>query len=83
VDDLAARRPPERRGNLPWLGAAFCDRAHADELSKLFAERIQKMGGGPRNLASALEAIHLCAARRAVQEPSFRKMWGLPAPKKP
>ena len=81
VDDLAARRPPERRGTLPWLGTAFCDRAHADELSKLFAERIQKLGGGPRNLAGALEAIHLCAARRAVQEPSFRKVWSLPAPK--
>lgn len=81
VDELAARRPPERRGNLPWIGAAFCDRAHADALSTLFAERIQKLGGGPRNLAGALEAMNLCAARRAIQEPSFRKVWSLPAPK--
>jgi alanyl aminopeptidase len=81
VDELAAKRPPDRRGGLPWFGAAFCDRAHADELSALFADRIQKLEGGPRNLSAALEAMHLCAARRAVQEPSFRKALKLPAPK--
>ena len=52
-----------------------------DELSALFAERVQALKGGPRNLAAALEAIHLCAATRAVQEPSFRKAFKLPAPK--
>ncbi len=81
VDELAAKRPPERRGGLPWFGTYFCDRAHADQLSALFAERIQKLDGGPRILASALEALHLCSARRAVQEPSFRKAFKLPAPK--
>jgi cytosol alanyl aminopeptidase len=81
VDRLAARRPSTRRGQLPWLGAAFCDRAHADALSRLFSERIETYDGGPRNLAGALEQIHLCAARRAVQEPSFRKVFKVPAPK--
>lgn len=81
VDALALRRPPSRRGYLPLMGARFCDRAHADALSKLFADRVERLEGGPRNLAVALEAIHLCAARRAVQEPSFRKAFHLPEPK--
>ncbi|MFO0588035.1 MAG: M1 family metallopeptidase [Polyangiaceae bacterium] len=81
VDEIAAKRPPSRRGALPWMGAVFCDRAHADALSSLFQERIQKLDGGPRNLAAALEAIHLCVAKRAVQEPSLRKALKLPAPK--
>jgi len=82
VDDLANRRPPARRGALPWFGAGFCDRAHTAELSALFAERIQKLDGGPRNLAGALEAMNLCAARRVVQEPSFRKAFKIPEPKR-
>ena len=81
VDQLAQRRPPSRRGQLPWLATSFCDRPHADRLSNLFAERIEALQGGPRNLAAALEAIHLCAARRAVQEPSFRKYFRIPEPK--
>ena len=81
VDEIAAKRPAGRRGGLPWYGTYFCDRAHTDALSALFAERIQKLDGGPRNLAGALEALHLCVARRAVQEPSFRKVFKLPVPK--
>src|SRR5262249_39400472 len=81
VDQIAAKRQPSRRGSLPWMGAHFCDRAHGAELSTLFAERIQSLEGGPRNLAGALEAINLCAARRTVQEPSFRKAFKLPVPK--
>lgn len=80
VDQIAAKRPPSRRGQLPHLGTRFCDRAHADALSVLFAERIEKLEGGPRNLAAALEAIHLCAARRSAQEPSFRKALKIPEP---
>ncbi|MEZ4296044.1 MAG: M1 family metallopeptidase [Polyangiaceae bacterium] len=80
VDRLAARRPPSRRRVLPWLGAGFCDEAHASALSRLFAERSERYVGGPRNLAGALEAVRLCSARRAIQEPSFRKLWKLPQP---
>ncbi len=81
VDRVAAKRPPSSRGSLPSLGTFFCDRAHADALSKLFADRIEQLEGGPRNLAAALETLHLCAARRAVQEPSFRKALRIPEPR--
>lgn len=81
VDDLAAKRPPARRGSLPWFGTYFCDRAHASELSALFAERIAHLDGGPRNLAGALEAMNLCAARsRCRSRPSARRSH-LPEPK--
>lgn len=83
VDRLASRLPSRRAGSLPWLGASLCDRAHADALSTLFSERVEKYAGGPRNLAGALESIHLCTARRAVLEPGFRTVFKIAPPKAP
>ena len=38
-----------------------------------FQGRIEKLPGGPRNLAQTLETIDLCIASRTVQEPSVRE----------
>jgi alanyl aminopeptidase len=72
LDPLIARISPSRAGGLPFLATGFCDAAHAAELKQLFAARIDKLDGGPRNLASAVEKIELCAAHRKAQEESVR-----------
>lgn len=72
LDALIARMTPQRSGGLPWMAASFCDRAHADRASALFGPRVAQLDGGPRNLAGALEAVNLCAARKKAQVDSLR-----------
>ena len=52
--------------------AVFCDQAHAEDAASFFGERAQKIDGGPRALASALEEVNLCIAKRAAQEADAR-----------
>jgi alanyl aminopeptidase len=72
LDALLARIPSANASTIVSAGTAYCDRAHRDELEKLFAPRIASIEGGPRSLANALEEMSLCIARRAAQEPSAR-----------
>jgi alanyl aminopeptidase len=72
LDAIAARLPPGRAGGLPWAGTNFCDAARAQELERIFAPRMPKLQGGPRNLAGALESIRLCAARKDKHLPGVR-----------
>ena len=83
IDDIAAKSRSFDRRQLPLQGASFCDNTHADELQALFAERMQKIEGASVFLAKTVEAIRLCTASRAIQEPSFRKALEVPAPKVP
>ena len=62
-DALRARVGPHSVGYTPWMSAGFCDEAHATAVDEFFRPRIEDLPGGPRNLAGALEAIRLCAAR--------------------
>ena len=70
VDDLADRLEPSRLGHAPWLAAGFCDAERANEVEAFFGDRIGELSGGPRNLAGAVEAIRLCAARAEVHRAS-------------
>jgi len=72
-DAIVARMPHEMTGVMPYFGASFCDPEHRRDVEAFFKERAAKLPGGPRNLAQALEAIDLCAASRAAQEPSVRE----------
>ncbi len=55
------------------MGGVFCDDAHAAEVEAFFTpDRIAKIEGAPRVLASTLEEVRLCAAKRKAQEPSAR-----------
>jgi alanyl aminopeptidase len=55
---------------LPRTGGGFCDEKGYAEVEGYFRGRIENFVGGPRNLASTLEGIRLCAALRSVQEES-------------
>ena len=69
-DEIFARVATTRAGYAPWYVSGFCSEAQAAEVESFFAERIEALPGGPRNLAGALEAIRLCAARAEAQRES-------------
>ncbi len=68
-DTVVAKTPREATGALPYYAAGFCDAARRKDIEAFFAGRIEKLPGGPRNLAQALESVNLCIAARAAQEP--------------
>ena len=54
------------------LARYFCDTASAERVQTFLSPRIDKLGGGPRNLAKTLERIRLCAALVDAQGESTR-----------
>ncbi len=61
------------RTQLISMGGEFCDEAHAQDLEAFFTPaRVAHIDGGPRVLASTIEDMRLCAAKRKLQEPSAR-----------
>jgi alanyl aminopeptidase len=77
-DAILARLPRHHGGvGLVSTGRAFCDGGHAADVQAFFTPRIDSIEGGPRTLASTLEEVRLCVARRSAQQPSAREMFGL------
>jgi alanyl aminopeptidase len=70
-DALAAGLPDRFAGRLPGM-IKLCDAQRIAEVRAFFAPRVDKLAGGPRNLAQALEAAEQCAARVAAQRDSVR-----------
>jgi len=70
-DALAPLLPDRYGGTLP-AAARICDRARTDDLRAFFASRVEKLTGGPRNLAQALERAGHCAAEVAAQRDGAR-----------
>jgi alanyl aminopeptidase len=74
---ILSRLPRHHGGvGLVSMGRSFCDAAHATDVEAFFTPKIDGIEGGPRTLASTLEDVRLCAARRDAQEPSAREMFG-------
>jgi alanyl aminopeptidase len=71
-DAIVGKMPREMTGILPEFGNSFCSEAHRKDVETFFRGRIERLPGGPRNLAQTLEQIDLCNASRAAQEPSVR-----------
>ncbi|MEM1416764.1 MAG: M1 family metallopeptidase [Myxococcota bacterium] len=68
-------RLDDRAGFLPWLAASFCSEEKAVEAERFFTPFLDQMPGGPRNLASATEAIRLCAAGVEAQGASAQRFF--------
>ncbi len=76
-DELIARMPSgigtDYAAAFPGLATANgCSDAAAADLKTSYTERMQKVQGGPRSLAIALETIKLCAAQKPQAEQSLR-----------
>ncbi len=75
IDRVIARFGEDRSGYLAFTAREFCDEQHASEARALFGPRAEALPGAPRNLASALEGVHLCAARVDAQAESTRRFF--------
>jgi len=73
LDELAARYGNSELGGMPWYAASFCTEEAAADVERFFEPRVAELIGGPRNLAAALEAIRLCAAKAKAQRPSVEQ----------
>jgi alanyl aminopeptidase len=59
---------------LPFVAAASgCSDAAQNEAKAFFEPRMKGVIGGPRNLANAMERIHLCAAAKPAAEEQISK----------
>jgi alanyl aminopeptidase len=59
---------------LPQVGGSYCDASSRDELKAFLAPKVEKFVGAPRSLDQTIEAIDLCIAIKAVQEPVVEKL---------
>jgi alanyl aminopeptidase len=73
-DELLKRSPTEGTFNagaaFPFTGSSFCDERSRADVDAFFAKRVERLEGGPRNLAKTLESIKLCEALAASQQAS-------------
>jgi alanyl aminopeptidase len=68
-DAISGRLPPMYRPSLALSPSSLCDDARKAEVEQLFRPRLEKLDGGPRVLAQALEQLSLCAAAKRAQTP--------------
>jgi cytosol alanyl aminopeptidase len=68
-DAISSKMPPPYRPFLAYSLVALCDDARKAEAEAFFRPRIEKLDGGPRILAQALEQLSLCAAAKQAQTP--------------
>jgi alanyl aminopeptidase len=73
IDPLLAKLPGRGAGWLPSAAEVWCDDAGAAAAKALFEPRIARMAGGPRQLDNTLEAIRICAAKKARHLPNVRQ----------
>jgi alanyl aminopeptidase len=69
MDALLARLPRDSGASFPFFGSSLCDDKRRPEVEAFFKDRAAKYTGGPRQLAQALEDMHLCSTFRAEQTP--------------
>ena len=62
-DARVARAGQALAGSAPWYASSLCTEQAAQEVQRFFERRVSELAGGPRNLASAVETITLCAAK--------------------
>ncbi|GER05795.1 aminopeptidase [Iodidimonas muriae] len=62
LDVLLPRIPTWRKGAIANMGSGFCSVERAEEVNAFFADKVDDLEGGPRELAQTLERIRLCAA---------------------
>ncbi len=68
-DEVSAKLPERFRPYLALSLVALCDEDRKAEVQQFFGPRIEKLDGGPRIMAQALEQLSLCSAARKAQTP--------------
>lgn len=70
LDELIGHLPTGQGANLPSLLDSFCSHKEAKKMEAFFTAPMAEQRGGPRNLASALEKVRLCATYKEAQRAS-------------
>ena len=52
--------------------SGMCDETSANDVASFLTDRAKTVNGAPRELASAIEQIRLCVAKRTAQEKNAR-----------
>ena len=77
-DPLVSRMGRAQAGKTPWFASSMCTDEAAKDVGAFFEPRVSALPGAPRNLAAAVEAIELCAAKaeahRASVERTFTRL---------
>jgi cytosol alanyl aminopeptidase len=77
LDAVMARVPPEGAtgGNaeLAWIFTHSCDSARRDEVERYVRTHFEKLEGGKRTVAQALESMDVCIAERAARRPELQQ----------
>jgi cytosol alanyl aminopeptidase len=77
LDAVMARVPPEGAtgGNaeLAWVVTHACDSARRDEIERYVRTHFEKLEGGKRTVAQALESMDVCIAERAALRPELQQ----------
>jgi alanyl aminopeptidase len=68
-DEITSKLPEMYRPYLAFTFVSLCDDGRKPEMAAFFKPRIDKLDGGPRIMAQALEAMSLCAAQRKADAP--------------
>jgi len=68
-DAISNKLPAMYRPYMAFTLVALCDDTRKAEAEKFFRPRIEKLDGGPRILAQALEQLSLCSAAKQAQTP--------------
>jgi alanyl aminopeptidase len=68
-DAISNKLPELYRPYMAFSFVSLCDDARRPEIEAFFRPRIEKLDGGPRILAQALESMSLCSAQRKAQAP--------------
>ncbi|CAN5866021.1 M1 family metallopeptidase [soil metagenome] len=69
-DEISAKLPPAYRVYMAYFALPLCDDKYKPEIEAFLKPRIEKLDGGPRTLAQAMEGLSLCAASRKAQSPA-------------
>jgi alanyl aminopeptidase len=75
-DDLVMRIGPAQAGSIPFYAISFCSYEAARDVRRFLEPRMRDAAGGPRNLATTVEAIELCAAKVETQRPGIDRAFG-------
>ncbi|HEX2677441.1 MAG TPA: M1 family metallopeptidase, partial [Polyangiales bacterium] len=74
-DALTARLSSNGAGHTPGLAASFCREDMIGRAQTFFGPRVEKLSGGPRSLADAIESLEICVAQVKAHGPGVQALF--------
>jgi alanyl aminopeptidase len=68
-DEITNKLPEPYRPFVAFTFVSLCDDSRKPEIEAFFTPKVEKLDGGPRVMAQALESLSLCSAQRKAEAP--------------